>query len=73
MRWLHERRGTDAYRVECTGFGLNMVSGNCEFPCLILIDEEEWWTRYGGQVEANWERWSESGATLRATRPGSKP
>jgi transcriptional regulator with XRE-family HTH domain len=72
MRWLHERRGTDAYRVECTGFGLNMVSGNCEFPCLILIDDEEWWTRYGGQVEAA-GRWSESGATLRATRPGSKP
>jgi len=55
MRWLLDRRHTDAYRVECVGFGINMVSGNFEFPCLILIDDEEWWARYGGQVEANWE------------------
>ena len=55
MRWLLDRRDTDAYRVECTGFGINMVSGNYEFPCLILIDDDEWWERYGGRVEANWE------------------
>jgi hypothetical protein len=55
MRWLLDRRHTDAYRVECVGFGINMVSGNFEFPCLILIDDEEWWARYGGQVNANWE------------------
>jgi transcriptional regulator with XRE-family HTH domain len=55
MRWLLDRRQTDAYHVECVGFGINMVSGNYEFPCLILIDDEEWWARYGGQVEANWE------------------
>jgi hypothetical protein len=55
MRWLLDRRHTDAYHVECVGFGINMVSGNYEFPCLILIDDEEWWARYGGQVEANWE------------------
>jgi hypothetical protein len=36
-------------------FGINMVSGNYEFPCLILIDDDEWWERYGGRVEANWE------------------
>jgi hypothetical protein len=55
MRWLLKRRGTDAYRLECTGFGINMVSGNYEFPSLILIEDEEWWTRFGGRVEANWE------------------
>jgi len=55
MRWLVDRRCTDAYRVECLGFGINMVTGNYEFPCLIMIDDEEWWARYGGQVEANWE------------------
>jgi transcriptional regulator with XRE-family HTH domain len=55
MRWLAERRQTDAYRVECVGFGVNMVSGNYEFPCLIVIDDEEWWARYSGQIEANWE------------------
>lgn len=55
MRWLLDRARTDAYRVECLGFGINMVTGNYEFPCLIVIDDEEWWARYGGQVQANWE------------------
>ncbi|MCA1604011.1 MAG: hypothetical protein LC775_00660 [Acidobacteria bacterium] len=41
--------------MECTGFGLNLVSGNYEFASLIVIEDEEFWTRYGGQVEANWE------------------
>jgi len=55
MRWLLERRGTDAYRTECLGFGINMLTGNYEFPCLIVMDDEEWWARYGGQVQANWK------------------
>jgi transcriptional regulator with XRE-family HTH domain len=55
MRWLVERRRTDAYRTECVGFGINMVTGNYEFPCLIVIDDEDWWERYSGQIEANWE------------------
>ncbi len=55
MRWLVERRQTDAYRVECVAFGINMVTGNYEFPCLIVIDDKEWWERYSGQIEANWE------------------
>jgi transcriptional regulator with XRE-family HTH domain len=55
MRWLVERRQTDAYRVECVGFGINLVTGNYEFPCLIVVDDEEWWERFSGQIEANWE------------------
>ncbi len=55
MRWLVERRQTDAYRVECVSFGINMVTGNYEFPWLIVIDDKEWWERYSGQIEANWE------------------
>jgi hypothetical protein len=53
MRWLTENPG--ALRMECTGFGLNLVSGNFEFGCLIVVDSEDFWSRYGGQVEANWE------------------
>jgi hypothetical protein len=53
MRWLTDQPGR--MRIECTGFGLNMVSGNFEFPCLIVIDDEEFWSRYGGRIEANWE------------------
>jgi transcriptional regulator with XRE-family HTH domain len=53
MRWL--TGVPDALRMECTGFGLNLVSGNYEFASLIVIDDEEFWRRYGGHIEANWE------------------
>jgi hypothetical protein len=46
---------TDAWHVECTGFGLNLVSGNYEFACLIVVEDEDWWGEYGGSIEANWE------------------
>ncbi|WP_031468077.1 hypothetical protein [Sciscionella sediminilitoris] len=52
MRWLTE---SSAVRLECTGFGYNLISGNYEFPGLIIIDDEDFWNRYGGQLEANWE------------------
>jgi hypothetical protein len=41
--------------MECTGFGLNLVSGNFEFASLVVIEDEEFWSRYGGLIEANWE------------------
>lgn len=53
MRWL--TGVPDALRMECTGFGLNLVSGNYEFASLIAIDDEEFWCQYGGHIEANWE------------------
>ncbi|GHF44506.1 DNA-binding XRE family transcriptional regulator [Amycolatopsis bartoniae] len=42
-------------RPECTGFGFNLVSGNYEFACLLTIDHENFWSQYGGHIEANWE------------------
>jgi hypothetical protein len=54
MRWL-AAENPGALRIECTGFGLNLVSGNFEFACLIVVDSEEFWHRFGGQVEASWE------------------
>ena len=53
MRWLLEQPGR--LRMECTGFGLNLVSGNYEFASLIVIEDSEFWTRFGGHIEANWE------------------
>lgn len=53
MRWLME--DPSRLRLECTGFGLNLVSGNYEFAGLIVIEDDEFWARYGGQIEANWE------------------
>lgn len=53
MRWLAQEPGR--LRVECTGLGLNLVSGNYEFPSLMVIDDGEFWTRFDGRIEANWE------------------
>lgn len=53
MRWLHNHR--DAWRVECTGFGINLVSGNYEFACLVVVHDPEWWQRFGHLLQANWE------------------
>jgi hypothetical protein len=36
MRWLLTENPA-ALRVECTGFGLNLVSGNYEFACLVVV------------------------------------
>lgn len=53
MRWLMDEPAR--LRNECTGFGLNLISGNYEFASLILVEDEEFWARYGGSIEANWE------------------
>ncbi|MCS7481919.1 transcriptional regulator [Umezawaea endophytica] len=53
MRWLTEQ--PDRLRMECTGFGLNLVSGNFEFASLIVIEDEDFWPQFGGQVQTNWE------------------
>ncbi|HEX8804491.1 MAG TPA: hypothetical protein VF743_09865 [Acidimicrobiales bacterium] len=54
MAWLLDK-GADAFRVECTGLGVNLVTGNYEVACLLVIEDEAWWERYGHLVEVNWE------------------
>ncbi|GGS28279.1 helix-turn-helix domain-containing protein [Actinokineospora fastidiosa] len=53
MRWLTEVPGR--MRLDFTGFGLNLVSGNYEFAGLVVVEDEEFWARFGGAIEANWE------------------
>ncbi|MGZ3140524.1 transcriptional regulator [Lentzea chajnantorensis] len=65
IRWLEDEAGR--MRMECTGFGLNLVSGNYEFATLVVIEDEEFWPRFGGQLEANWEA---SGLTLYSSLDG---
>lgn len=55
MQWLDERRTTGAIRIDCTGFGINMLTGNYEFSCLVVIDDPNWWKTFGHLVGANWE------------------
>lgn len=53
MSWL--MAAPNRLRMECSGFGLNLVSGNYEFASLAVIEDDEFWSRFGGDIEANWE------------------
>ncbi|MGW9212648.1 hypothetical protein ACWGR4_37490 [Embleya sp. NPDC055664] len=53
MRWLSEH--PDHWRMEHTGFGINLISGNFEFGTLIVVEDEDWWDLFGGDIQANWE------------------
>jgi hypothetical protein len=53
MRWFDDR--PSAYLLQCTGFGINMLSGNYELACLAIIDDPSWWKAYGGTLQTNWE------------------
>jgi len=50
--------GTGSFRVRCTGFGINLLSGTFELPCLVVIDDERWWTKWGHLIAGNWETMS---------------
>lgn len=63
MRWL--MGAPERLRVECTGFGLNLVSGNYEFAGLVVVKDERFWEEFGGSIEANWES---AGLMLYSTR-----
>jgi hypothetical protein len=53
MRWL--TKDPSRMRIEATAFGLNLVNGNYEFANVIVVEDERFWGRFGGDVEANWE------------------
>jgi hypothetical protein len=55
MAWLVDRRTSGGSRTGCVAFGINLVTGNYEFACLIVISDEDWWQHFGHRVEANWE------------------
>lgn len=44
-----------SWTAECTGFGVNLASGNYEFAGLIAIHDERWWLDHGGDLRGNWE------------------
>jgi len=44
-----------AFHLRLTGFGLNLLSGTYEAPCLIVVDDEKWWSEWGHEIAGNWE------------------
>lgn len=44
-----------AFHLRLTGFGLNLLSGTYEAPCLIVVDDENWWGEWGHEIVGNWE------------------
>lgn len=52
MKWLTE---TDGATYQCTGAGLNLLTGNFEFACLIIVPDERFWDQFSGNCVPNWE------------------
>lgn len=48
----------DHLRMTCNGFGINLLSGTYEVPCLITIEDEHWWDQWGHLIAGNWETMS---------------
>jgi transcriptional regulator with XRE-family HTH domain len=44
-----------SFHLRLTGFGLNLLSGTYEAPCLIVVDDENWWGEWGHEIAGNWE------------------
>ena len=44
-----------SFRIICTGFGINLLSGAYEVPSLIVIEDETWWKTWGHLIAGNWE------------------
>ena len=55
MRWLVDHTDPSIWQTECTGFGINAMTGNFEFASLIMINDAAWWDEFGGAIQANWE------------------
>lgn len=53
MRWL--TKSPDRMRMEATGVALNLLNGNYEIANLIVVEDERFWDKFGGHIEANWE------------------
>ena len=52
MRWL---AGSDAWQLQLTGFGFNLMTGNYEFAAVMAVHDEAFWAVHGGAIAANWE------------------
>ncbi|WP_344257325.1 hypothetical protein [Terrabacter carboxydivorans] len=52
MTWLVDSANLD---IRLTGFAYNLVAGSFEFPAVIAVQDETFWSEFGGCVEANWE------------------
>lgn len=48
LRWLRAHPG--AWRLECTGFGVALVTGGYGFATLLVVQDEEFWSRFSEQL-----------------------
>lgn len=53
IKWLMDHR--DEYNLECTYFGINLISGNYTFGILLVVSDDSFWKQYGSLLRTNWE------------------
>jgi hypothetical protein len=53
IAWILDHR--ERVTWEMTAFCVSMIHGNYDFACLLAVHDAEFWTRFGGLMEASWE------------------
>lgn len=53
LKWFLDNK--DSYDLECTSFGIDLVSGNYEFAILLAVHDVEYWNKFGSLMKTNWE------------------
>jgi hypothetical protein len=53
FEWLRGNR--NHYRLVCTGFGLNLMSGTYEIAILLIVRNPSFWKKFSPMLITNWE------------------
>ncbi len=53
LAWLMDN--PKSCRSEIVSFGISLVPGNYEFAVLLVVDDPEFWARFNGMIQLNWE------------------
>lgn len=53
LKWFLNHHG--AYELECTCFGLNLITGNYDFGILLAVRDESYWKEFSHLLMTNWE------------------
>lgn len=53
LQWLENN--PDAYTLECTGYSINLNTGDHDFTLLCCIHDTDYWDLFGSKMVGNWE------------------
>jgi hypothetical protein len=55
LKWFKSERNRDKFHMEVVNFGFELARGNYVFGILLTVDDPEYYVKYKGEIEPNWE------------------